>query len=142
MNWGQKLVLAMILFMTFIVSLGVMMFMNEGNDELIEKNYYEKGLNYNSEYKAQQNVLIDSVSPLLEITQKGLSIAFKQPAHYQLNCKKLSDANQDKIFKGETGDSKIIFIEADELGSGLWFLELHFQINGKSYLLNREIRLL
>lgn len=138
MNWGQKLVLAMALFMTFIVALGVAMFMNEGNDELIEKDYYQQGLNYDTNYREEQNARIDSVIPELKISPEGLWISFKEPAQYQLSCKRLSDASMDKLYQGE---SAAIKIGANELSSGPWLIELHYQIKGKSYLLKREIHM-
>ena len=138
MNWGQKLVLAMALFMTFIVALGVMMFMNEGNDELIEQDYYQQGLNYDSTYRDQQNARIDSVIPILQIDQNGLLISFKESAQYKLTCKRLSDAAMDKLYEGEAAS---IGIGNNELSSGPWLIELHYQITGKPYLLKREIQM-
>jgi hypothetical protein len=69
MNWGTKLIIGMLLFMSFIVVLGVLMIRSD-SDALVETNYYEKGLNYDDEYAAKTQVGKDQASPEISITVK------------------------------------------------------------------------
>ena len=54
MNWGTKLVIGMLSFMSFIVVLGVLM-IGSTPDPLVDEDYYEKGLNYDQEMKLKKN---------------------------------------------------------------------------------------
>jgi hypothetical protein len=83
MNWGTKLIIGMLLFMSFIVVLGVLMVRSD-NDALVETNYYEKGLNYDQEYAAKTQVGKDQASPVTSITAAQISIQFKTSAKGKL----------------------------------------------------------
>ena len=74
MNWGTKIVLGMAVFMLFIIGMVVYMFKIHGNDALVEEDYYEKGLNYNQEYKAKENTLNDGAEPDIKITDSQIII--------------------------------------------------------------------
>ena len=58
MNWGTKLVIGMGLFMAFIITLVVFM-MRSGSDDLVDKDYYQKGIEYDKEYTRKNQVQQD-----------------------------------------------------------------------------------
>lgn len=45
MNWGVKIVIALVSFMALIMSFGVYM-VSKDTDSLVAEDYYERGLNY------------------------------------------------------------------------------------------------
>lgn len=61
MNWGTKLIMGMLSFMSFIIVLAVLMF-NSKPDPLVDEDYYEKGLNYDKEIKRLEKSQRDSIS--------------------------------------------------------------------------------
>ena len=138
MNWGSKLVLAMGLFMAFIITLSVKMILSN-DDALIEKDYYEKGLNYDETYNSKQSAIADSVVPAIDVNEYGLSISFPDPASCRLNFKRLSDARMDTTFNRDTDEDFSIQVFEGDLQSGPWLLKLNYTINEKNYLLEQEI---
>ena len=139
MNWGTKITIGLALFMTFIMAMATRMFISAGDDDLVEKDYYEKGLSYNSRFDLQQAAEADLVIPYISADQNGLAIAFKAPATYKLLCRRASDSALDRMVTGETNSGNMLQIDASELRSGPWKLHLEFTQGGKDYLVEREI---
>jgi len=138
MNWGNKLFLALALFMTFILFLSTKMILSN-NDELIDKAYYEKGLSYDKEYEAERLALKDSVMPAIEVDNEALTIKFKTPASFDLDCKYLPNAGKDCSYKGEIIENGIFSIPVSKLSKGTWQLTLGFAVQAKKYSIKRQI---
>lgn len=138
MNWGTKLVIAMGLFMAFIITLSVkMIFSND--DALIEKDYYQKGLDYDERYNAKQSAVTDSVVPSIDVNDYGLAISFSHPATCKLNFKRLSNAKMDTTLDRDTDADLSVQVLEGDLESGPWLLSLNYIIDNKAYLMEREI---
>ncbi|WP_256009699.1 FixH family protein [Desertivirga xinjiangensis] len=138
MSWGTKLAVAMGLFMIFILTLGFRMIFSN-SDTLIEKDYYEQGLNYNQKYDAKRLAVTDSVIPKIETDNHGLSIRFILPASCKLNFKRLSDSKMDRTIERQTDEEDVVHIAEGELKSGPWMLSVNYSINEKNYLYEQEI---
>ncbi|TKC12392.1 nitrogen fixation protein FixH [Pedobacter polaris] len=142
MNWGTKIVLGMITFMLFIICMVVYMFSVHGNDALVDEDYYEKGINYNQEYNAKQNVITDGAQPKITVSNSQIIIQLKDSANYELKLMRPSTTKNDIKDKGNTvGDSNLILIGTKNMHSGLWFLELKWTCNGKNYFFKKDITL-
>lgn len=138
MSWGTKLMIGMAACMLFIIYMVVRIFLSS-NDDLVDKNYYEKGQTYNTEFDAKQRAIDDKLVPAIESTQAGLRISFLRRASYKLICKRPSDAKLDKVFDGDTGDNYSVMIPVSELKSGPWNLHLEYVIANVRYLVEKEI---
>lgn len=138
MNWGTKLMIGMGLFMAFIITLCVKM-ITSSDDALIDKNYYEKGLKYDTEYNARQSAVADSVVPVIEVNDYGLVISFTDQAACTLNLKRLSDSKLDTVITVATNEDLSVQVAEGELQSGPWRLTLDYVINNKSYQVKQEI---
>lgn len=142
MNWGTKIVLGMVTFMMFIVCMVVYMFHVHGRDALIEENYYEKGINYNTEYDAKQNVFNDQAKPNITITQTQIIIQLKDSATYELALMRPSNSAEDVKLKGNTtGNTNLILVERATMAKGMWFLNLQWHAANKDYLFKNNITL-
>jgi hypothetical protein len=142
MNWGTKIVLGMIAFMLFIVAMVVYMFSVHGNDALVDEDYYEKGINYDREYKATQNMINDHVEPKITVAESQLIIQLKGSAAYELKLMRPSTIKNDVKETGNTvGDSNLILINTKQMPHGLWFLDLKWQSNGTDYQFKKNITL-
>lgn len=140
MNWGTKIVLGMLTFMMFIVCMVVYMFHVHGRDALIEENYYEKGINYNTEYDAKQNVLDDNAKPRITITETQIIIEIKDSAAYSLMLMRPANSNDDVKLKGITsGTSNLILVDKTKLARGMWFFNLQWRASGKNYLFKNTV---
>lgn len=142
MNWGTKIVLGMLAFMLFIVCMVVYLFHVQGRDALIEENYYEKGINYNVEYNAKQNVLEDDAKPIITITKNQMILQIKKSAHYDLVLMRPSNSLDDIKLKGKTnGSSNLILVDITNMPKGMWFLNLKWRSGNKDYLYKNNITL-
>lgn len=142
MNWGTKIVLGMVAFMLFIIGMVVYMFKVHGNDALVDENYYEKGIDYDREYNAKQNVLDDEKEPEITITKTQIIIQLKDSASYEIKLMRPSTTKDDIRKRGSTiGDNHLVLIDRQNMPAGLWFLELEWLSKSKSYLFKKDLKL-
>lgn len=142
MNWGTRILLGMFAFMLFIVAMVVYMFHVHGRDALVEENYYEKGINYNAEYNARQNVFHDQAKPKITITKNQIIIQIKDSAKYHLILMRSANSADDLKLSGKTkGNTNLILVDRIKMAKGMWFIALSWDICGKEYLFKDNITL-
>lgn len=141
MNWGIKIVIGMGLFIAFIVALGVIM-VNSENDALVDTDYYEKGLEYNSEYKLKEQAIKDNATPQITVNQRSVEIKFKTPSAGSVKMMRTSDKKMDRVLKFKTDSLSILNLLTDDLAKGQWRVIIEWK-NGKgtSYLDEQEVML-
>ena len=125
--------------MIFIMAMAVKMVISAGDDDLVDKDYYEKGLAYDKDYNQQQIALKDSVIPSITAEQQGFSISFNTPVKYKIFCQRPSDSKLDRTFEGSADSNGKVLLSRDELKSGPWNLRIEFTAGGKQYLVEREM---
>lgn len=142
MNWGTKILLGMGCFMLFIIAMVIYMFAKHDGDALVEDDYYEKGITYNTTYNAEQNMLNADAQPKIVIDQKQLVISLKDSASYQLVLMRPSNKAEDLKFEGKTiGTDHLILVSRSHLPKGMWFLNIQWRSNGKDYLYKTNLTL-
>ena len=142
MNWGTKLALGMGAFILFISGMVFYMFSVHDQDPLVEENYYEKGINYDVEYNALQNVIKDKAQPKISVTSSQIIIELKAEASYKAVLMRPSSSADDVKLNGKTtGDNHLILVDKSKLAKGMWFLNLQWQSQGKDYLYKNNITL-
>lgn len=140
MNWGTKLALGLATFMTFIVVLGILM-IRSNDDALVDKDYYEKGINYNMDYDRKENVKRDHAEPLVILTEDNIVLTFSQQAAGKVKLIRTADKKMDKLLKLQTDTAKQFHIPVAGKAKGLWKLQLEWNSNGKDYLFEKEVML-
>ena len=142
MNWEKKIVLTMAAFMLFILTLGAYMLSKQGNDTLVESNYYEKGLRYDEEYQRKENTFSDHVEPMITINPNQLIIRLKDSASYSMVLMRPSNSRADKTQSGNTlGADHLILLKKTAADKGLWYLDLKWKSNNKQYQYKKSITL-
>ena len=142
MSWGTKIVLILVTFMLFIIILVTYMFSVNGKDALVEEDYYEKGLSYNQEYNAKQNVLDNNAQPQIKITENQIIVQLKDSATYVLKLLRPSAQKEDIATKGNTiGNGNLILIDRKSLSKGLWTLSIQWESNKKSFFYKTDLTL-
>jgi hypothetical protein len=136
MSWGTKLILTMVCFMTFIVTMGVLMFTSK-TDALVDNDYYEKGINYNSDYSKKENVKQEHAEPKVVILNDSLIVTFAKPATGELRLIRTADKRLDKSMVFES----LKAIKYEITKKGLWKIRLTWQSEDKSYLYEKEVLL-
>ncbi|RYZ93582.1 MAG: nitrogen fixation protein FixH [Sphingobacteriaceae bacterium] len=137
MNWGKGLIIGMGIFMLFIVAMVISMF-NQPVDDY-DKQYYEKGLAYDSTYNKEKQVITDNAKPVLSIAGNNLKVVFAAPAKVQLHFNRPSDRKMDVIFTMETNKDNSINIPLNGLATGQWQVTIDWESNKKQYLYKQEI---
>ncbi|WP_184547163.1 FixH family protein [Mucilaginibacter sp. FT3.2] len=137
MNWGKGIIGGMVLFMLFIISMCVYMFMipEDGYDH----QYYEKGLNFDKDYNKERQVEQDGARPLIHVSRKAVIITFTKPALGRVKFVRLANQILDKEFKLDSIAGNTIVIPVQSIAAGRWQLVLNWESNHKAYLYQEEI---
>jgi len=139
LNWGKGLVLGMGAFITFIVVLGVQMFRQSPND--FDRQYYEKGLAFDSVYNQEKQVVTDKAQPVINISENSLAFMFTSAVKGSVRFERPADATLDKVINFNSDGDDHIVIPRDGLRSGRWSLTVDWQANNKKYIYKKEIDL-
>ncbi len=137
MNWGTKLGIGMGLFMSFIVTLGVLMLRSK-SDDLVDTDYYEKGIGYEKDYIRKNQVQKDRAEP--EITSSdSLKIVFQRPAKGRIRFIHPSDKTMDRMLDIVSGNGNQIELPLADMSKGQWKLLLEWESDGKAYMYDKEL---
>lgn len=140
MNWGLKIALGLGVFMTFIMVLAYLM-MTSKNDDLVDADYYEKGINYNVDYDKKSRVTLDLATPDVVVANQQLTVTFKHNATGTIKLIRTADKDLDKNMTLKTDSLNQFIIPTTGLATGLWKLQIDWNSNGISYLYEKEVML-
>ena len=140
MNWGFKIALGLGVFMTFIMVLAYLM-MTSKNDDLVDADYYEKGINYNVEYQKKAAVLRDGVTPHVVIADQQLTLTFNQQATGSIRLIRTADKTLDRTMVLKTDSLNQFSIPVEGVAPGLWKLQVNWISEGENYLYEKEVML-
>ncbi|MFD0764357.1 FixH family protein [Mucilaginibacter lutimaris] len=137
MNWGKGLVIGMLLFMSFIISMSFYMFKMPADD--YDHQYYEKGLNYNTDYAKEKQVITDKARPIIKQLDGEISIAFKQPATGTIKLITPLGKSKDLIFALNTGQQNYATIPVNKLSTGRWAIRIDWNSGNIGYLYQQDL---
>lgn len=137
MNWGTKLVIGMVTFMAFIITLAVIM-MRSDSDDLVDQDYYQKGIEYDKDYIRKNRVKEDNAEPEI-IVDKSLKITFKNPAKGTIRFLHASKQTEDKVLSIDSGTENTVNIPLDEFSTGHWKVMLEWESSDKGYMFQKDI---
>ena len=144
MNWGKGIVVAIILFVSFIMFFVIKMTTNNDyNHDLVTDKYYEKELKYQEKIDASQNAKELGEKILFDKTANGLIITFPK----QLQGKSL----EGKVFLYRPSDKQLDFeiplsnvqdyllVPDKSLLGGRWNISIEVTQDKKNYFFTEEI---
>lgn len=137
MNWGTKLILGMAVFMSFIITLVVLM-VRSNSDDLVDANYYEKGIEYNKDYERKRQLIEDQAEPEINVNNQ-LKIIFKNPAEGNIRFIHPSDKTKDSTLNFNSGSGLEVEFPINNFRKGHWKVSMEWKSNGKSYLYDKNI---
>ena len=106
-------------------------------DALVDNDYYEKGINYDSDYSKKENVKREHAEPKIVLLNESLIVTFSKPATGELKLIRTADKRLDKSFVF-TSSEEIKYVISKK---GLWKIRLTWQSGDKSYLYEKEVLL-
>lgn len=134
MNWGKGIILGLAAFMTFVIVLVVMMF--KSSDDSYDKDYYEKGLNYDEVYTQKKNVLEDETAPDVKIGDEFITVNFLSVDSGKVLFYRPSDKRLDKTF---ALSGKQLEVSVQDLSKGDWRMIAEWYSGGKPYRYEKNI---
>jgi hypothetical protein len=135
MNWGNKIVVILTVFVLFILGMSLVMFMSPQDD--FDHDYYEKGLNFDKDYNREKQVTIDHAEPQIQVNNGQILISFTRPALGKIKFQRPSSTVPDKLY---TVNGQQLVIPAD-MPHGKWEMEFEWQSDGKAYLYQKSLYL-
>ncbi len=138
MNWGKGIIAGMIVFMLFIIAMGIYMFTVPTDD--YDHQYYEKGLSFNNDFNKERQVSIDNAQPVIIANKKAISLTFTVPAKGKVKFVRPSDNRQDREYDFNTSD-KVFTLSRKDIPDGEWQVVINWQSNDKAYLYQQKFYL-
>jgi len=143
-NWGTGIVIAIILFMAFILSFVFrIVFTHKYDHQLVDKEYYKDELVYQQQIDELKNAKKIKRNVFLKKTNRGLSIVFPDSLDYSKITGKVSFqrvSNQKLDFKNplELVKNKM-FISDSKLVKGRWNVKISWKYDKINYLFKDKL---
>lgn len=138
-NWGTGIVIAFVLFMTFILSYVFKVQSNDKYDhELVVEDYYKKEATVQNDIEREQNANALTNKVIIENTIEGIKIQFPVDFDYSKINGKVSlyrPSSQKLDFEISISlSSPHLLIPKSNLAGGLWDISIDWEYDGVKYL--------
>jgi hypothetical protein len=140
MNWGKGIIIAMALFMGFILTLVITLMRQDVDLEIDD--YYNKELAFNEQYNAQQNYMDATDKITFNVTTDSLFVIFPkdlQTGVAKIQLQRPNNKQQDAVFDVQA--TKSVFIPTRSLPKGVFNCTITGKRNGKNYEYNHSLKL-
>ena len=141
MNWGHKLVIFTLLFMTFISTM--VYYMYKQNVELVDADYYEKGIKYQDEIDKRNAIKGLDHAIIFDSLKNELVFETAMGGHISGTVKlyRPSDSKMDRQIPFELNDEGRFFYNVSALAKGPWKFTFEWKIGTQAMAVEREITL-
>ena len=144
MNWGTGIVIAFVLFMSFILFFVFRVQSDSKYDnELVTSEYYKKEATVQNdiEYESNANALAEKVTIIA--TPEGIQLRFPKSFDYTkikgtISLYRPSNQKLDFAVPVALSDSDLLIPKTNLVG-GLWDITVAWQYEGKNYLNKQEL---
>lgn len=138
MNWGRGIILAMALFMGFILFLVVNIMLH--TVDLESEDYYKKEIDYEQEITAMKN--FNAVNSRIGVSSNTEFVVFQLPektkiTEVEIHFFRPNNTKLDKLF--QVNGTKTYLVPKTTLEKGNYSIQLHFKHNQKPCLQKEEI---
>jgi len=141
MSWGYKVSIITFCFVCFMTCMVIAAFRQ--SFDLVTEDYYGKELKFQSQINKQINHEQLKGSIVLEQNNESLNLIFPDEFNGQLITGEVllfrpSDASKDVMLKLKT-NGESLHIAKKELFSGLYQVQIDYNVTGKSYYFEKDI---
>jgi hypothetical protein len=136
-NWGTKLFIAIVLFMSFIF---VLVFLSTQNQiYLVEKDYYPKGLKYQDRIDEIQNAEAFKDSFLIEKIDNHVVISYTilHADSGTIYFFRPSDKTLDMTYTFHTDTTKRMYFDASQFKKGKYLVKVFWKEAGKGFYIEK-----
>ena len=143
-NWGTGIVIAIALFMSFILYFVIKVQSNSKYDnELVVEEYYKHDAHFDDEMQRVQNARDLIQKPIITIADDGITIAFPSvfvPKNIKGKVSLYRPSMKTLDFEVPISiSSPTLIIPKSKLVGGRWDINMEWQYDGKSYLTKETI---
>lgn len=146
LNWGTGVVIAMVLFMLFILQFVYRVtFMDEYDHSLVTEDYYEEEIHYQEEINKENNNNLLEKNVTLEHVGNGIKIYFPESIPQNeikgtVYFKRLSNEKLDfQKDISESIENHVVFIPKENLVEGKYQIKIDWKVKDQDYLLKESI---
>lgn len=136
-NWGTKLLIAIIIFMSFIF---VLVYLSAKNQiDLVEKDYYPKGLKYQDRIDEIQNAEAYKDSFLIEKINNQVVVSYTvlQADTGSIYFFRPSDNTLDMVYTFQPDTTGKMYIGAEQFKKGKYLVKVFWKESGKGFYIEK-----
>jgi nitrogen fixation protein FixH len=134
LHWPVGIIIFFSLF--FIALIIFLIFALSGKSDLVERDYYRKGIDYQKQIDRINRTNASGKKLTWHYSKSRGQLSLQYPTQNTTGIVlfyRPSDANADRQFTIEPDDSAKQFIDISSLKSGLWKLKINWQIEENKY---------
>ena len=133
-NWGQKMIFFAIIFMLMVIGLVAKMMGHA--EQLVDENYYEKGLSYQTEIDAHENQ-----DYIFKYQESLKLITFSSPDADSVILFAMRPSNQalDFSMKLIADGHKTFSYPTDDMDKGPWNIRIQWNSKSKTWIADQKI---
>lgn len=133
MNWGKGILVTIILFVAFIMTL-VVISVKQDDIHLVTENYYEKEIKYQEQIEREKSAAqLNREVLLFDAASKVILLDLPIGAKGELQLFRPSDARLDQLLPLEIMDAGKTSISLNQLKPGYWRVKLTWVEDGVEY---------
>lgn len=141
MDWGKGILLTIVAFVGFIMTL-VVISVRQDDIHLVTENYYEKEINYQQQIEREKSAsTLDREVLLFDAQSKSMLLDLPLGAKGSLQLFRPSDARLDREVQLEITSEGKMKVPMEDLKSGYWRVQLTWTENGMDYYEEKKITL-
>lgn len=111
-------------------------------DDLVETDYYEKGLNYDLDYNKAKSVEIAHAEPTITLgINKSINIQFKKRASGTIKFVHASNKKLDRVYPFSSNAEGGASLSIADLSSGYWHVRLEWKSDTTVYLFKKKMHI-
>ena len=136
-NWGTKLTIAIILFMSWILFLVYLS--TQYPIDLVEEDYYPKGLKYQERIEEIRNArpFFKMVKTFQENDFVVVTFPDIRPDTGTITFYRPSDIHLDRVYDIRTDSTQKMSFPKKEFRKGKYYLKIYWEENGKAYYIEK-----
>lgn len=142
MNWGKGIVIAMVLFISYIMTMAIIMIST--SSDLVEDNYYEQGVNFESKIQAIRNSAAIKDKVIVTVDEEYLSIEFPIEVVMDsilegtIHLYRPENGNLDKHFSFSKNGGNKQLIPLEKIAKGNYKLLLSWKTAESDFFVEKE----
>ena len=144
-NWGKGIVVAIALFMSFILYFVIKVQSDSFYDnDMVQDDYYTHDMKYSQTLAKMRNAEGLNQQPQIQQTADGIRVTFpesyaKQVTNGLVSLYRPSNEKLDFTQAVELSDASLLIPE-NKLVGGLWDLSIEWDMQGETYLFKQRIQ--